>query len=68
MRDPEEIPLTVTQDEAARFRILHEGPSASLIPNPWDLGSARILAGLDFDALGLSAANRRRASKWSSLG
>lgn len=36
---------------AAHFRDLHSGPSPLLIPNPWDAGSARILASLGFQAL-----------------
>ena len=42
-------------DKAARFRKLHEGPGAFVIPNPWDGGSARILAGLGFQALATSS-------------
>jgi 2-methylisocitrate lyase-like PEP mutase family enzyme len=49
--------MSVTQDEkAARFRDLHEGPGTFLIPNPWDVGSARILVGLGFQALATSSA------------
>src|ERR1051325_3943212 len=49
--------MSATQNEkAARFRALHEGPGAFLIPNPWDVGSARILAGLGFQALATSSA------------
>jgi 2-methylisocitrate lyase-like PEP mutase family enzyme len=33
-----------------RFRALHEGPPF-VIPNPWDAGSAKMLAALGFDAL-----------------
>ena len=43
-------------EKAARFRALHEGPGAFVIPNPWDVGSARILAGLGFQALATSSA------------
>ena len=40
-----------TQDQkAADFRALHEG-EAFIIPNPWDAGSARVLAALGFKAL-----------------
>jgi 2-methylisocitrate lyase-like PEP mutase family enzyme len=40
-----------TQDQkAADFRALHEG-EAFVIPNPWDAGSARVLAALGFKAL-----------------
>src|SRR5512138_3396445 len=42
-------------DKAARFRALHEEPKAFVIPNPWDAGSARILAGLGFQALATSS-------------
>jgi 2-methylisocitrate lyase-like PEP mutase family enzyme len=49
--------MTVTQNEKAdRFRALHNGPGAFLIPNPWDAGSARVLAGLGFQALATSSA------------
>src|SRR3970282_1328011 len=43
-------------DKATRFRALHEGPSAFLIPNPWDAGSARMLAALCFPALATASA------------
>ncbi len=42
-------------DKATRFRALHQGPGAFVIPNPWDAGSARILAGLGFEALATSS-------------
>lgn len=44
------------KEKAARFRALHEAPGAFVIPNPWDAGSARILAGLGFPALATSSA------------
>jgi 2-methylisocitrate lyase-like PEP mutase family enzyme len=48
--------MTVSQsDKATRFRALHQGPEAFVIPNPWDAGSARILAGLGFQALATSS-------------
>jgi 2-methylisocitrate lyase-like PEP mutase family enzyme len=48
--------MTVTQsDKAARFKALHQGPGAFVIPNPWDAGSARMLAGLRFHALTTSS-------------
>jgi 2-methylisocitrate lyase-like PEP mutase family enzyme len=43
-------------DKAARFRELHYAPGAFVIPNPWDVGSARILAGMGFKALATSSA------------
>lgn len=36
---------------ASSFRALHSEPGPFLIPNPWDVGSARLLAGLGFSAL-----------------
>ena len=49
--------MSVTQGEkAAAFQALHHGPGAFVIPNPWDVGSARILAGLGFQALATSSA------------
>jgi 2-methylisocitrate lyase-like PEP mutase family enzyme len=49
--------MSVTQNQKAdRFRALHEGPGAFVIPNPWDVGSARILAGVGFQALATSSA------------
>src|SRR3989441_202648 len=43
-------------EKAARFRALHDGPDVFVIPNPWDVGSSRILAGLGFKALATSSA------------
>lgn len=42
-------------DKARRFRALHESPAAFVIPNPWDAGSACLLAGLGFPALATSS-------------
>jgi 2-methylisocitrate lyase-like PEP mutase family enzyme len=42
-------------DKAKRFRALHEAPGAFVIPNPWDAGSARVLAALGFPALATSS-------------
>ena len=56
--------MSVSQtDKAKTFRALHKlpatsgapveasGPGTFIIPNPWDAGTARILAGLGFEAL-----------------
>jgi 2-methylisocitrate lyase-like PEP mutase family enzyme len=43
------------QDKARRFQELHQKPGAFLIPNPWDAGSARLLAGLGFEAFATSS-------------
>jgi 2-methylisocitrate lyase-like PEP mutase family enzyme len=43
--------MQATQEQkGAAFRALHEG-EPFLIPNPWDAGSAKVLAGLGFKAL-----------------
>jgi 2-methylisocitrate lyase-like PEP mutase family enzyme len=48
--------MTASQsDKATRFRALHQGPGTFVIPNPWDAGSARLLAGLGFQALATSS-------------
>jgi len=38
-------------EKAATFRALHERPSAFIIPNPWEAGTAKLLAALGFEAL-----------------
>jgi 2-methylisocitrate lyase-like PEP mutase family enzyme len=38
-------------DKAARFHALHVPGTPLLLPNPWDAGSARLLASLGFEAL-----------------
>ena len=44
--------MVVSQaDKAERFRALHERPGGFVIPNPWDAGTARMLAGLGYEAL-----------------
>jgi len=46
-----------TQSEKGRtFRALHQRDSAFIIPNPWDIGTARILAHLGFEALATTSA------------
>ncbi len=42
--------------KVAAFRALHAAPGAFVIPNPWDVGSARILAGMGFAALATTSA------------
>jgi len=43
------------REKAKRFSKLHRGP-CFVIPNPWDVGSAKVLAGLGFEALATSSA------------
>ena len=41
-----------TQAEKAQaFRALHQRPGAFIIPNPWEVGTAKMLAGMGFEAL-----------------
>ena len=42
-------------EKARRFDALHAGRGAFVIANPWDAGSAKILAGLGFPALATSS-------------
>ena len=42
---------TTTRSKGEVFRALHEQEGAFIIPNPWDTGTARILAALGFPAL-----------------
>jgi 2-methylisocitrate lyase-like PEP mutase family enzyme len=47
----------LTQAEKGRaFRALHERHDAFIIPNPWDAGTARLLAHLGFEALATTSA------------
>jgi 2-methylisocitrate lyase-like PEP mutase family enzyme len=43
--------MATQAEKAARFLALHRGPAPLLLPNPWDRGSARLLASLGFHAL-----------------
>lgn len=43
-------------EKARQFRALHEREGAFVIPNPWDVGSARLLAALGFEALATTSA------------
>jgi 2-methylisocitrate lyase-like PEP mutase family enzyme len=58
---------------AERFRDLHRRPEPLLLPNPWDAGTARLLAHLGFEALGTTsfgianALGRRRAGRTEVL-
>src|SRR5262249_401134 len=47
---PRELHLPTTDEKRATFRKLHS-EGCFVIPNPWDVGSARYLQGLGFKAL-----------------
>ena len=42
-------------EKAQRFQELHQRDGALFVPNPWDAGSARVLAGLGFEAFATSS-------------
>src|SRR5689334_20123307 len=48
---PTGAPMRTQADKAARFRELHQRPGAFIIPNPWDAGTAKLLASMGFEAL-----------------
>jgi 2-methylisocitrate lyase-like PEP mutase family enzyme len=43
--------MTTQTEKGQAFRALHQRDYAFIIPNPWDIGSARLLAYLGFEAL-----------------
>jgi 2-methylisocitrate lyase-like PEP mutase family enzyme len=48
--------MTSQHEKAQSFRALHKRPGAFIIPNPWDAGTAVILASLGFEALATTSA------------
>jgi 2-methylisocitrate lyase-like PEP mutase family enzyme len=44
------------RERAQAFRALHEREGVFVMPNPWDVGTARILAALGFEALATTSA------------
>lgn len=43
-------------DKALSFKNLHQGPQPLVMPNPWDVGTARVLASMGFKALATTSA------------
>lgn len=43
--------MTSQLEKAKAFRALHVRPGAFIIPNPWDAGTAKLLAAMGFEAL-----------------
>jgi 2-methylisocitrate lyase-like PEP mutase family enzyme len=43
-------------DKGETFRALHEAPGAFVIPNPWDIGTAKLFASFGFKALATTSA------------
>ncbi|OEC59209.1 isocitrate lyase/phosphoenolpyruvate mutase family protein [Pseudomonas sp. ENNP23] len=48
--------MTDQSQRARDFAALHQGPDLVVLPNPWDAGSARMLAHLGFKALATTSA------------
>ncbi|MEM8948648.1 MAG: isocitrate lyase/phosphoenolpyruvate mutase family protein [Pseudomonadota bacterium] len=47
---------STSSDKGSYFRSLHQGEGAFIMPNPWDVGTARILASQGFKALATTSA------------
>jgi 2-methylisocitrate lyase-like PEP mutase family enzyme len=45
------IEMRTQAEKAELFRALHQRPGAFIIPNPWDAGTAKLLAAMGFEAL-----------------
>jgi 2-methylisocitrate lyase-like PEP mutase family enzyme len=48
--------MRTQSEKGTAFRALHERDDAFIIPNPWDIGTARLLARLGFEALATTSA------------
>lgn len=48
--------MSTQHEKGIAFRALHQRDSAFIIPNPWDIGTARVLAHLGFQALATTSA------------
>jgi 2-methylisocitrate lyase-like PEP mutase family enzyme len=48
--------MATQKEKGSRFRALHQRDRAFIIPNPWDAGTARLLARMGFEALATTSA------------
>ncbi|HEX8096668.1 MAG TPA: isocitrate lyase/phosphoenolpyruvate mutase family protein, partial [Pyrinomonadaceae bacterium] len=48
--------LRTQQEKAAAFRAMHSGPKILILPNAWDVASARVLEAAGFGAIGTTSA------------
>ena len=48
--------MSTQAEKGSRFRALHQRDRAFIIPNPWDAGTARLLARMGFEALATTSA------------
>jgi len=51
-----EVLMRTQKEKGMAFHALHQGDRAFVIPNPWDIGTARVLAHLGFQALATTSA------------
>jgi 2-methylisocitrate lyase-like PEP mutase family enzyme len=55
-QDQRDHPMSTQTEKGQVFRALHQRDHAFIIPNPWDIGTARMLAHLGFEALASTSA------------
>jgi 2-methylisocitrate lyase-like PEP mutase family enzyme len=55
-QDQRDLTMTTQTEKRQAFRALHQRNHAFIIPNPWDIGTARLLAQLGFEALASTSA------------
>jgi len=55
-QDQRDHPMRTQTEKGQVFRALHQRDHAFIIPNPWDIGTARMLAHLGFEALASTSA------------
>ena len=48
--------MTTQHERGLAFQALHRRDGLFVLPNPWDAGSAKMLAGLGFEALATTSA------------
>jgi 2-methylisocitrate lyase-like PEP mutase family enzyme len=54
--NPSGVRMRTQSEKGVAFRALHELDHAFIIPNPWDAGTARLLAHIGFEALATTSA------------
>src|SRR5438874_2980504 len=57
-------PMTNHADRAARLLALHTADTPLLLPNPWDAGTAKLLASLGFEALATTSLGTIDTGYW----
>lgn len=60
--------MTTYKEKADRFVALHQGPDIFVMPNPWDAGTARIMADHGFEALATTSAGAAFAKGYNDGG